>query len=245
MIALNIPKLLGRSEEEKVAADCIFSHPDDHIHNLITLSRVCNVRVTFKTPFKKVKKGRWYSEPSRVHVFGGFFEQGGSFYYKAKSNGRRGYYMPEVSDIESYEPVIASLSVDEFKSLEDFAARFDKRFITQAYIEDLWAKPSGQTGERYNKRDFHRIGRQGLWVLERFMRRFVDVNTETPGHTKRGDYSVLEEWYKTLHHLGRDITISHTVGSERVRYSSEFQGCGNGRYGLVANMKEFLHLEDD
>jgi hypothetical protein len=81
--------------------------------------------------------------------------------------------------------------------------------------------------------------------MEGFLRLFVDVNTEGKCYFDRSERKILTQDYQTHHHTGRDIEISHTLGHQYVYYASEFQGCGNGRYGLVANKNEFLHLEDD
>lgn len=245
MLAKNIPLLLGRGEREKEAAAFVFDHPDDTTNNLIKLGKVCRVKVTYKLPTTKVLKGKYRSKESNVHVYGGFFMSGDQLCYQGRASGRIGYMMPSIDLIESYEPVLSSS--DKFDSLDEFCKKFDKRFITEAFIKRLWNETSSQTGNQYTKKDFHKIGPVGKQVLNRFCRSFIDVSTETPHHrlSSSGEHKSLSEYHRSYHRLGRDISITHTMGFERVHYSSEYSGCGNGRYGLVANMHEFLHLEDD
>ena len=64
-------------------------------------------------------------------------EDGEEFYY----SGWWGSKTEEVSDIE-------------FKGIEEFAKRFDKRFITLEQINKLWNSKSAQHGGKYNKKDF-------------------------------------------------------------------------------------------
>ena len=122
---------------------------------------------------------------------------------------------------------------------EKFAARFDRRFISDSMIQDLWNSKSAQHGGKYDLSDFHKIGPKGKRVLDLFLRLFIDINTEGSCYFER---TIEEKKFKTLsqrlgshHHLGRDITIEHTLGIPRVSYSSEYHNCANGRYGLSAN----------
>jgi len=79
-----------------------------------------------------------------------------------------------------------------------------------------------------------------------FLKLFVDLNTEGKCYFEQSSgRKTLTQCHQTNHRLGRDITIEHTLGQGKVYYSSEYQGCGNGRYGLLANKNEFLWLEDD
>jgi hypothetical protein len=172
------------------------------------------------------------------YTFSKFFNNNGQcgICYVPTRSGRHGYYFP-LSKVVRYEPLINSFKEDRFSTYEDFKKKFDRFFITEDEIQKLWNQKSCQHGKQYCPSDFHRLGPRGREVLVRFMRRFkgieADINSE------------IYETYTTLHHFGRDVKISHGTNLPYVYYSSEFQGCGNGRYGLLANKNEFLWLEDD
>lgn len=53
---------------------------------------------------------------------------------------------------------------------------------------------------------------------------------------------------RTMHHLGRDLSISLETGSDgkfRAYFSSEFMGCGNGDYWLLLNPTTAIYYEAD
>jgi hypothetical protein len=206
--------------------------------------------------------GAWQyvnSNEGNVHVFSGFFLHGGSLCYKVKAGGRRGYHFPALDLVERYEPVVDGLvdKTQAFATYEQFRKKFDLLFISDAEILRLWNGTSSQTGNKYTPADFHKIGPVGRKVLEDFMRRFNGVNNTdtasyrevvTPDHTGKQPPTTmyyLSAGHESYRHSGRDIQISHRLGLGYVHYSSEYAGCGNGRYGLVANRSEFLWLEDD
>ena len=129
---------------------------------------------------------------------------------------------------------------------EKFKRKFDSRFITPQEIKRLWNGTSAQHGGKYNFNDFRHIGSRGLEVLRKFMRLFKGVNEGGgAGYIQKDGYSILSERYFCYHNLGRDITITHQTNLPWVTYSSEYHNCSNGRYGLIANEKEYLWLEDD
>jgi hypothetical protein len=165
--------------------------------------------------------------------------------YKTTRNAKHGYYFPSLNTVTKYEPVIKTRRKDEFSSYEDFARKFDRRFITESEIQKLWNGTSAQHGGKYVPSDFKRIGPAGRKVLNQFLQLFADVNTEGKCYSLRSNNKILESYHHTSCQLGRDIRISHTLGQGKVYYSSEFKGYGNGRYGLLANKNEYLHLEDD
>jgi hypothetical protein len=169
----------------------------------------------------------------------------GTLLYQTTRNSSYGYYFPSLNTVIKYEPVIKIRRKDEFSSYEDFARKFDRRFITESEIQKLWNGTSAQHGGKYVPSDFKRIGPAGRKVLNQFLQLFADVNTEGKCYSLRSNNKVLESYHHTSCQLGRDIRISHTLGQGKVYYSSEFKGYGNGRYGLLANKNEYLHLEDD
>jgi hypothetical protein len=185
-----------------------------------------------------------------LYVFSKFFDNDGRapLCYLPARNSRRGYYFPSLDKVQGIEPVFDDKK-DEFSSFDRFKSKFDSRFITDAEVQKLWDGTSCQHGGKYRPSDFRRLGTEGKRVMARFLARFKNVNEPTPSYMKRDDHLTLEEYYNSngrpSSNFGRDIKISHQTNLEWVCYSSEYPGCGNGRYGLIANEHEFLWLEDD
>jgi len=178
----------------------------------------------------------------------------GSLYYVLRKNGRKGYHMPPMDKIERFEPVIDEEKTPKtFSSYEAFRDKFDLKFISEDQIKKLYTETSAQTGERYTPSDFRRIGPVGHQTLRTFLESFEGVDATEPGggYVKRS--SLNNQFYHVLEarhisnggNLGRDITISHRFGQDMVYYASEYPGCGNGRYGILANKNEYLWMEDD
>jgi hypothetical protein len=168
----------------------------------------------------------------------------GSLIYCLTKNARQGFHLPRLDLITQYEPVIKT---DEFRDYDHFASKFDRRFINESEILKLWNSHSAQHGGKYKPSDFHKYGPQGKKVLKDFLRLFMDVNTEGKCYVANGTQTgskTLSQRYNTNHHTGRDISIAHTLGQEWVRYISVSFRI-HGSYGLVANMNEFLPLEND
>lgn len=230
-------------------------------HNLAALGKYFKIKIWFTEPVKvyvfpykkKADDGtvwKHYCKKVQEHIFSGFFLKG-YLYYKLKVDGRKGYRFDFFDKIEKWEIVLKSnksrsYNSYDFKDYEAFKRKFDPRFITEDEIKKLWNSKSGQHGERYNKKDFHRIGPRGLEVMKRFLTKFKNVTKPDKSIYRETSYGTyLSERYDSYHHAGRDISISHNIECPYVHYSSEYSGCGNGRYGLVANPREFLWLEDD
>lgn len=245
------------NDREKAAIEKVFKSTDLR-ESLLTLGAVWKVKVWFNCEFEiqiarhttKRKEGdviHWIrnkgSVTSNAHVFNkittGIY---GGLLYGTSRRARHGYPFPSLDTVVRYEPVING-RLGEFSSFEDFKAKFDPLFITGTEIHSLWSQNSSQHGGQYKPSDFHRIGPEGLKVLERFLRFFrLNAAKGTPGYnpTCREEYTCMGRG-----NFGRDIKIEHSIGANYVRYASEYPGCGNGRYGLVANKREFLHTEDD
>ena len=269
----NLPLLLSDPRPNAVAdATRVLKGGLTHRDNILALSRHWKIQVWFSQPVTVAIQPHWVvtergvegritkthitSKTEDNHVFKGFFRnsalEGAPIYYKKSICGRHGHDFEDLEDkILRYEPVILKDTAaykDDFESYEQFKAKFDPLFITENYIKALWNGTSGQHGGKYRKSDFHFIGEVGRKVLKRFMRNFKGVSaTDFPGYlmkTSEGK-EYLTERHRTSRHPGRDITIEHRAGMERVSYASEFMNCGNGRYGLVANKNNFLWLEDD
>jgi hypothetical protein len=180
------------------------------------------------------------------HTFSRFFKSNGQLCYAPSRGAKHGYPFEYLESITKYEPVIESASA-EFKSYKQFASKFDPRFIDEPTIKDLWDSKSSQHGGKYMPSDFHRIGPQGKKVLADFLRLFKGLTVEGVCYFESSDkkYKYLSQQHQSHSGQGRDIKVSHTLGIGHVSYASEYHGCGNGRYGLLANEKEFLWLEDD
>ena len=229
------------------------THPDDIYKNLALLGSHWRIKVKFKAP-RMLHLPRSGCQEVTEHTFPGFFESNkGNLCAAFRRPMRTGRVVDWVGFIESYELVDDTPKTYEFKSYESFARHFDKRFITEAEIHRLYDGTSGQHGGKYNRRDFHPIGPKGRRVLRDFLRRFVgSVEATTPGsvyeerkNTDGSSYYYLSVSEQAYSASGRDIRIEHRIGIPYVWYSSEYSGCGNGRYGLLATEKTFLWLEDD
>jgi hypothetical protein len=268
----NLPLLLSDPRPNAVAdATRVLKGGMSHRDNILALSRHWKIQVWFSQPVKVAIQPHWVvteevegrvtkthitSKTEDNHVFKGFFRnsalEGAPIYYKKSICGRHGHDFEDLEDkIIKYEPVIIKDTAsykDDFESYEQFKAKFDPLFIKEDLIKSLWNGTSGQHGGKYRKSDFHFIGEVGRKVLKRFMRNFKGVSaTEWSGYimnTPEGIEYLIEK-HRTMRHPGRDITIEHRAGADRVFYSSEYCGCSNGRYGLVANKNQFLWLEDD
>ena len=236
------------------------------------LSRYWKVKIWFSKPVSIEIHRRWitqgiteedkerniisrkaciHSKTSDLQVFNKFFMHGDTLCYATSKQGRHGYYFEWFDSIIKYEPVIEEdhVVLNRFDSYEQFKRKFDPLFITEAEIQKLWNGKSCQHGGQYKPSDFHGIGPVGKKVMADFLRHFkgIDKGGDIPGYLRspHGDYYRLEAEHCTYRHTGRDIRISHQTNVSYVYYSSEFQNCGNGRYGLVANRYTFLWLEDD
>jgi len=245
MIPSNIMEFIGLDYRLDEFIENVVQKPDrtpEEIKvDINNFSKFTRIAVKFKTPTTIVVRRR-YKEVTE-YVFPIFFLKGPELYYMPRRNCRGGYHFP-FDSMQSYELVDVQKG-SEFKSFEQFQKKFDPRFISPDYIKNLWLSKSAQHGERYRRDDFRKIGPVGKKVLKEFLYYFKDISEHGPGYTERNGRFILERSHHTDHHLGRDIRISHETGRPCVFYSSEYQGCGNGRYGLLANENEFLWLEDD
>jgi probable HAF family extracellular repeat protein len=117
-----------------------------------------------------------------------------------------------------------------------------------------WTKTYGMVdigiaGGKYKPSDFRSIGPVGKRLLKMFLLTFKGVSsTDQSGYQNTNKFwNLTEKHYSTSPsaNVGRDVSISHTLGLPKVFYSSEYPGCGNGRYGLLVNKNEYLWIEDD
>ena len=253
----NAAMLVGcLNENQRLIAEKVLRGDQTLHENLLELSRYWKIRMWFKKPTSIVLNCHRHSEPKLQHVFHKFgkTEQGSLIYMPRKSRVRFGFFFSEVADnVDRYE-VVFPKPANEF-TFEKFKAKFDMRFVTEAKLQELWNGKSGQTGCQYARSDFRRIGREGKWVLERFLKRFTNVAGTDTTHYLCSYREGCEKNYRLYDchnsrgrqssRFGRDIKIEHLLGNGLVWYSSEFPGCGNGSYGMLVNEKVWLHLEDD
>lgn len=250
MIPSNIMEFVGQDDRLDEIIEKVAHKPDrtpDEVKNdLHQFSWLTRIKVQFKAPTLVIYGGRMRYKEVTEHTFAGLFlGRGNELYYLLSRRGRRGYHLP-FDMIQSYELVNVNKRDLKFKDFEEFQEKFDLRYIGIDYIKNLWASKSAQHGGQYHKGDFKRIGPVGKRVLKDFLRNFRGISEGGgPGYIERDGHYTLEARHSTGHHLGRDIRISHQTNVPCVFYSSEYQGCGNGRYGLLANEHEFLWLEDD
>ncbi len=254
---LNLPIYLGISDEsDKVITQLLKDEPDLKA-SLDQLSRYFKVQIKFSEPVKIKVPDRWIKIDEHTrrrqshkitdsHVFSKFIKEGSGLYYLVKRNGQYGYPARWLDKIISIK-LISTNKKDEFSSFDKFKKKFDNLFITDNEIRNLWNHKSAQHGGRYSPSDFHKIGKRGKETLNRFLVQFKGVpgSEGTPGYCTNDFGTSLSKRYYSYHHRGRDITIHHSLGRNYVTYSSEYHGCANGRYGLIANKNEFLWLEDD
>lgn len=262
MLPDNIGLLIGHTTPDQTKSiGKIFEGHGTLQDNLLELGYHWDIKVWFKEPVEIHRIQRWkrrtdeqgrqymtrgdYYQKGTVHVFHGFYNNYGVLYYKFKRNGRHGYPFPNVDLIEKYEIVIGP-SKDKFDSFEQFRNKFDLYFITEAEILKLWNSTSSQTGKKYCPRDFRNLSPAGKEALKSFLKVFKGINsTDITGYDEdQGKYHICKYHFATWR-TGRDISISHTIGTGYVCYASQFHGYSNGQYGLIANKNQFLHLEYD
>ena len=245
-------------------ADILAGKTTSLVDTLSTLGRAAKIKVWFSRPVTVYIHAMWrvtsidtngsksltkrHKKETSCHVFSKLIKMDTNLYYALERHSHKGYPFDWLDLITKYE--IVSPKSNEFQSYEEFKRKFDPLFITEDEIKKLWNGHSSQHGGKYTRQDFHKIGPRGREVLKRFLRGFQGVsNAPTAAYGNSylddADYKVLREYYKSYRHTGRDINISHQTNCNNVFYSSEFHCCGNGRYGIMANKNEFLHIEDD
>ena len=243
----NLPLLIGDDEYRNKIIETILKRDtsiESQENNLIDLSTAWRIKVWFKNP-TRIKTGKYFKIVDSYTLGTVFKSRTDLLCYSVRRKALSGFPL-NINNIEKYEPIISSDT--EFENFDEFKRKFDTRFITKEQIESLWNTRSSQHGKKYNKQDFRKIGPRGKKTMKRFLNNFSSIYGETgPQYTKspHGNYQIYTERYHSSHHAGRDISISHQTNSPSIYYSSEYHGCGNGRYGLIVNKNTFLWLEDD
>lgn len=184
---------------------------------------------------------RTFSNIARLK-FHDFRVMEGDLYVTLASNARTGYCLPTYQIVRVL-PAKPSTREDRFASFEEFARRFDKRFIADTVLRDLWNSKHSQHGQKFRPSDFKPIGKKGRRVVDQFLNHFTSLDQATPGYNADGILTIKN--YSQHERIGRDISLTHSVGLGRITYSSEYPGCGNGSYYFLATEKTILHIEDD
>lgn len=244
----NISSLLGKGFDHTV--NTVLENPDQHPDNLVRLSNVFNIKMTFTHPVTIRLGSKKQIENVVQYIFKGkFFIRNKTLYYVNKKDGRTGCSFP-TSSILSYE--VDMSSIDHFENYEQFKRNFDLFFITEDEIQNLWNSTSAQHGGKYKPSDFKALSSHAKFALKTFLYRFKGINsTDKSEYTKHTidhkDYYVISAAsYGTGNsNFSRDIRISHQYGFPRVFFSSEFHGCANGTYGIIANKNKYLWTEND
>lgn len=185
-----------------------------------------------------------------------FYINNGTIYISNRLNSR------VVSRIEPIIEHIETVELDkkktkDFINYNDFLNQFDTSLFDVKEIEKLWQENVEYKEKngyfRYHRTDFKVMGKQGLKIWKRFREQWKGLSpiaqevsgVYTKGYGDTKVFSVYYRCYGMSRGKGRDITISHTLGCPYIHYSSEYAGCGNGSYGLVARNNVWLHIEDD
>jgi len=197
--------------------------------------------VEFRQPTSFYIGRRRYKDVTRLK-FRSFWYERGTIWIKNRRRGRYGYPFPSIPLVEKIMPLS---DTDRFDTYEAFARRFDPAFNDETFIRSLWDGGSSQHGGPFRPSDFKTIGKAGKRLLSRFLRCYEQdgklVVTGGPGAWLSMEHSAESA-------AGRDIKIEHhpgTTGPRRTFWTSEFAGCANGQYYVLANRHRILHLEND
>jgi hypothetical protein len=170
-------------------------------------------------------------------------------YVTNRSNSRYGrrFNNRYVEKLISIEPLPRVNQV--FDTYDKFLKQFDTKYIAEEKVLALW---NDSYGRKWSKKDFKPMGSVGKKLFTTFSKNFKgynDIAVELSGVYRPNGYGHKDygEHYSAYrgNGRGRDITIRHTQGFNYVYYASEYPGCGNGSYGVVARRNVWLHIEDD
>jgi len=195
-------------------------------------------------------------EDGTIKKYAGFFISAmNHICVKNRRNARRGMVIPWSKVISIKFENTESPEKDEFKTYEEFEKQFDFKYTSKDFIMALWNETSPQHGGKYKKSDFKYLSGKGKKAAEDFDKKFSGVGQPVNNHYMDGnaslydgkEYKVLKvKYYSYVTGKGRDITISYQTNiPNRVFYSSEFQGCGNGSYYFLVSKNKVLHYEND
>lgn len=230
MLPKNLPLVMDNTSVSHIIDECL-RNADDTFIVLTTITRAYPVIIKFKKPM--VFNGKEKTQ----HHFGTFFlSSHNNICYGHRMHAYTGYPLPKdfLSNIQEMSLDINSV---DFKDFQEFINRFHPDFITRKELKNLWNDPHGV----YNKRNFRALNDKALNVLKDFKKKFKGLNNTD--HYK-GDFLTCRSW-RTYDPRSKNVTISHSKKAEFINISLERAGTCNGSYGLIANNREYLHLEDD
>lgn len=225
----------------------------DHLLTVIKeRDRHSRLRLKFSEPvpevFSNFLRGEDVSEMVVDHFFVNRLDDDAPMVYVTnRSNARYGRrftsnYIEKLQCIE----VMPRLN-QVITTYEKFLKHFDIKYIAEAKVKSLWEDRGTRV---WRKKDFKSMGSTAKRTFREFDERFkgiTDIASELSGAYSSNGYGNKE---LRRHHSGygnrsRDITVSHQQGTGYIYYASEFRGCGNGSYGVVARKNIWLHIEDD
>lgn len=200
-----------------------------------------------KSPKSKIKVSYEHFGKEFEIIVNHFFISGnGILCYAERSNASKGSKVPfhpvnilDVSIIEKIEKAMTK---------EQFAAKFDKRFIGEKEIESLYNDFKDGKDRNTAREHFRRMPPKGKALLTKFLLDFKSIKEVGENYLKSpfGDYKYRKvEDNSYGNNRKRDISISHQTNINLVYYSSEYAECGNGDYYIIANENEVFFLERD
>lgn len=249
----NLPLFIGQSDEQDAAIAAAMNGSASLEESLSRLSGYFRIRITFTEPVQIMRK------ITNKHTFLCFFlTKEKRICYGNKRNAHSGRYFHHMNKIKDIEFIS-----EHFDSYEQFKRKFDPRFIKEERIKQLWEEGSPQHGGKYLKSDFRPLGKSGRELMKRFLKQFTTVGEKTSYYHRAPKYEPVnrntsplkDQGYDVLAHYhytnstsrqaGRDLTISASTQAPCVWYSSEYPGCGNGDYGIIATKSNYLYIEKD
>ena len=158
-----------------------------------------------------------------------FMNQCGGLYVSARKNATlyKFEHLDKVVRLEVLEP-----KPDKFANFIEFAKIFDRRFISDEKINELWQ-------ERRPPSDFRRMGKRAQDLLQEFLRSFTDWRES--GISYNQDNRLISQ-YRCWGNQGMKISFEHLAGNGLVWYSTTYQYSPRARYYLLVNEKPCYSL---
>jgi hypothetical protein len=197
--------------------------------------------VEYRTPQTFHVGRRLYTNVLRLRFHSFRLVQGG-LYVHLSARAPFSYQLPGLRDIVRVLPAGVKRE-DRFATFDEFANRFDRRFIKDDALSALWSHGSSQHDGPFRPSDFRGIGPKGRKVVKEFLTLFQDLDTATAGYNADGVRSVCHN--SGHEHTGRNISVSHLVKTGEISYNSERPGGGNGAYYVLVTPTTVLHIVGD
>jgi hypothetical protein len=238
------------TEAKKQDVRPLFEGETDVLKNILTLSKHWRLRIKFDTPVR-VQLNRRRSQEVTEHVFHGFFwsKTHNRLCYANRRPHRIGYTFHWLHNVVSYEPVLDTKTKDKFTGYDQFQAKFDRRYITDAEIQTLWNMGSTHHSGQYRPSDFKPFTKIGKDLMKRFDAEYTGIgqppSTPDSGYEAKagGSKYYLSKRYYSWDDSRGDSTISYETTMEYVLYSlCHGKNQKRGKYGLIATKNTYLQL---